>query len=165
MELLPLWANLSLVLAAALLLTLGAKVVVDSAVAMAKRLGISELVLGLATVGTASHILIGSATVVAWTRKSHRQRHLQPFGCPGTRRNSRGDDAGTNCEGFIVGSGGNGPPHRGVPAFRMALEPGGRVGPCLRGGHAVDLGPFSKHSVVVENPSLRTFLVHPVRGG
>ena len=47
---LPLWAHFSLILAAALLLTLGAKMVVDSAVALAKRLGISELVVGLTVV-------------------------------------------------------------------------------------------------------------------
>ena len=65
MELLPLWANISLILAAALLLTLGAKVVVDSAVALAKRLGISELVVGLTVVAAGTSAPEFGVTLVA----------------------------------------------------------------------------------------------------
>ncbi|MFH1764312.1 MAG: calcium/sodium antiporter [Gemmatimonadota bacterium] len=50
MENLPLWANVLVILASATLLALGAKVVVDSAVVIAQRLGMSELVLGLTVV-------------------------------------------------------------------------------------------------------------------
>ena len=65
MELLPLWANFSLILVAALLLTLGAKVVVDSAVALAKRLGISELVVGLTVVAAGTSAPEFGVTLVA----------------------------------------------------------------------------------------------------
>ena len=65
MELLPLWANFSLILAAALLLTLGAKTAVDSAAALARRLGISELVVGLTVVAAGTSAPEFGVTVVA----------------------------------------------------------------------------------------------------
>jgi len=50
MDSLPLWANASLIVVTFLFIALGAKTVVDSASALATRLGVSELILGLTVV-------------------------------------------------------------------------------------------------------------------
>ncbi len=50
MDAFPLWVNLVLILVSAVLLALAAKIVVDSAVAIAQRFGVSELVVGLTVV-------------------------------------------------------------------------------------------------------------------
>jgi len=65
MEILPLWANLILILTSAGLLALAAKVVVDSAVALAKRMGISELVVGLTVVAAGTSAPEFGVTLVA----------------------------------------------------------------------------------------------------
>jgi len=65
MKRLPLWANLLLIIASAGLLALAAKVVVDSAVALAKRMGISELVMGLTVVAAGTSAPEFGVTLVA----------------------------------------------------------------------------------------------------
>jgi cation:H+ antiporter len=61
----PLWINVSLILAAALLLWFSAQVVVDSAVSLAKRLGISELIVGLTVVAAGTSAPEFGVTLVA----------------------------------------------------------------------------------------------------
>lgn len=65
MDALPLWVNLLLILVSAVLLALAAKVVVDSAVAMAQRLGVSELVVGLTVVALGTSAPEFGVTMVA----------------------------------------------------------------------------------------------------
>jgi cation:H+ antiporter len=65
MEILPLWANLLLIPTSALLLALAARVVVDSAVALAQRMGISELVVGLTVVAAGTSAPEFGVTLVA----------------------------------------------------------------------------------------------------
>ena len=65
METLPLWANALLILASAGLLALAAKVVVDAAVGLARRLGISELVVGLTVVAAGTSAPEVGVTLVA----------------------------------------------------------------------------------------------------
>jgi cation:H+ antiporter len=65
MEILPIWANFLLILISAVLLGLAAKVVVDSSVALAKRLGISELVVGLTVVAAGTSAPEFGVTLVA----------------------------------------------------------------------------------------------------
>ena len=65
MEILPLWANLLLILISAVLLALAARVVVDSAVALAQRMGISELVVGLTVVAAGTSAPEFGVTLVA----------------------------------------------------------------------------------------------------
>ncbi len=65
MDALPLWVNLLLILASAVLLALAAKVVVDSAVALAQRLGVSELVVGLTVVALGTSAPEFGVTLVA----------------------------------------------------------------------------------------------------
>lgn len=65
MESLPLWSNLLLILVSAILLALAAKVVVDSAVVLAQRLGVSELVVGLTVVALGTSAPEFGVTLVA----------------------------------------------------------------------------------------------------
>lgn len=65
MDALPLWINLLLILVSAVLLALAAKVVVDSAVALAQRLGVSELVVGLTVVALGTSAPEFGVTMVA----------------------------------------------------------------------------------------------------
>lgn len=65
MEILPLWANFLLIAVSALLLALAAKIVVDSAVHLAKRLGVSELVVGLTVVAAGTSAPEFGVTLVA----------------------------------------------------------------------------------------------------
>jgi len=65
MAILPLWANFFLIIVSAALLGLAAKVVVDSAVALAQRLGISELVVGLTVVAAGTSAPEFGVTLVA----------------------------------------------------------------------------------------------------
>jgi len=65
LDALPLWVNLLLILVSAVLLALAAKVVVDSAVAMAQRLGVSELVVGLTVVALGTSAPEFGVTMVA----------------------------------------------------------------------------------------------------
>jgi len=65
MEPLPIWANGLLILASAGLLALAAKVVVDAAVALARRLGISELIVGLTVVAAGTSAPEVGVTLVA----------------------------------------------------------------------------------------------------
>lgn len=65
MDALPLWVNLLLIVVSAVLLALAAKVVVDSAVALAQRLGVSELVVGLTVVAFGTSAPEFGVTLVA----------------------------------------------------------------------------------------------------
>ena len=65
MDALPLWVNLVLILVSATLLALAAKVVVDAAVALAQRLGVSELVVGLTVVALGTSAPEFGVTLVA----------------------------------------------------------------------------------------------------
>lgn len=65
MNALPTWVNALIVLAAAILLATAAKVVVDSAVALARRLGVSELVMGLTVVALGTSAPEFGVTLVA----------------------------------------------------------------------------------------------------
>lgn len=65
MDALPLWVNLVLILVSATLLALAAKVVVDSAVALAQRFGVSELVVGLTVVALGTSAPEFGVTLVA----------------------------------------------------------------------------------------------------
>jgi cation:H+ antiporter len=65
MATLPIWSNALLILASAVLLALAAKVVVDAAVALARRLGISELVVGLTVVAAGTSAPEFGVTLVA----------------------------------------------------------------------------------------------------
>ena len=65
LDALPLWVNLVLILVSAVLLALAAKVVVDSAVALAQRLGVSELVVGLTVVALGTSAPEFGVTLVA----------------------------------------------------------------------------------------------------
>ena len=62
---LPIWVNLVLILASALLLALAAKIVVDAAAALARRVGISELVVGLTVVAAGTSAPEFGVTLVA----------------------------------------------------------------------------------------------------
>lgn len=61
----PTWANVLLILASALLLALAARIVVDAAVALSRRLGISELVVGLTVVAAGTSAPEFGVTLVA----------------------------------------------------------------------------------------------------
>lgn len=65
LDALPLWVNLVLIVVSAILLALAAKVVVDSAVALAQRLGVSELVVGLTVVAMGTSAPELGVTLVA----------------------------------------------------------------------------------------------------
>jgi cation:H+ antiporter len=65
MAIFPTWANVLLILASALLLALAAKIVVDAAVALSRRLGISELVVGLTVVAAGTSAPEFGVTLVA----------------------------------------------------------------------------------------------------
>ncbi len=61
----PLWANTSVIIVTFLLIALGAKTVVDSASALAVRLGVSELILGLTVVAFGTSAPEFGVTIVA----------------------------------------------------------------------------------------------------
>jgi len=65
MDSLPLWANTSVIVVTFLLIALGAKTVVDSASALAVRLGVSELILGLTVVAFGTSAPEFGVTIVA----------------------------------------------------------------------------------------------------
>ncbi len=65
MDSLPLWVNILLILASAVLLAAAAKIVVDAAVALAQRLGVSELVVGLTVVALGTSAPELGVTLVA----------------------------------------------------------------------------------------------------
>ncbi len=65
MDALPLWVNIILILVSAVLLAVAAKIVVDSAVALAQRLGVSELVVGLTVVAFGTSAPEFGVTLVA----------------------------------------------------------------------------------------------------
>ena len=61
----PIWVNFVLILVSALLLALAAKIVVDAAAALARRVGISELVVGLTVVAAGTSAPEFGVTLVA----------------------------------------------------------------------------------------------------
>ncbi len=65
MDSLPLWANASVIVVTFLFIALGAKTVVDSASALATRLGVSELILGLTVVALGTSAPEFAVTIVA----------------------------------------------------------------------------------------------------
>lgn len=65
MDHVPLWANFLLILSSAILLAVAAKVVVDGAAALAQRMGISELIVGLTVVAAGTSAPEFAVTLVS----------------------------------------------------------------------------------------------------